>query len=358
LDCLIAELKDLKTFVKSRDLITDALENRNNPDDIQRQVVILKRFNHAAFAVALYVSFEKFVVDLVKAFTRLVSLRRVPYKELPEKLRNKHLKMSAQLLRRDHAKDFHYGELDDKKIVENLFKCLSDAENYALNELAVVQHNANFHSNEVIEFFKNIGLNNIFELAYNSNKIKNWFKNVNKKFQEKDDDIKYIKKYLDDIVECRNSVAHHGDIPEELPDIETMLESVDFIDNLSSSIYDLVAGFYLNILLKSSFDHIDLRPSKDVHVAGGMNVVVDKPRQRLFVGQAMFIIDKSTNVAIYGRVQNLRVRDTDIQEVDADANAPDGVEIKLDFNIPKPFPAKMRLIALQEDLDELWSPLK
>jgi len=76
---------------------------------------------------------------------------------------------------------------------------------------------------------------------------------------------------------------------------------------------------------KISFD--PMAPSTKA-ARGRTIVVVDKPAQRLFVGQPVFVIVESAG-ARWGRIQSLRVDDADLQEVPANASAPNGVGVGL-----------------------------
>jgi hypothetical protein len=68
----------------------------------------------------------------------------------------------------------------------------------------------------------------------------------------------------------------------------------------------------------------------------------------------VFVIVESAG-ARWGRIQSLRVDDADVQEVAANASAPNGVGVGLDFKFPKSMDAK--LVALAADDDVVWSPL-
>ncbi len=134
-----------------------------------------------------------------------------------------------------------------------------------------------------------------------------------------------------------------------------MSEAVDFIESLTTSIFGLVVGRYLEAHHAASTDRIELAlrhgdgPFRDRTV-----VVVDRPAQRLFVGQPVFVVVESTG-ARWGRIQSLRVDDADEQDLPPHVNAPTGVGVGLDFRFPKSATAK--LIALAAEDDVVWSPL-
>lgn len=83
-------------------------------------------------------------------------------------------------------------------------------------------------------------------------------------------------------------------------------------------------------------------------------IVVDKPAQRLFVGQPVFVVVDSTG-ARWGRVQSLR-DDAEVQELSANADAPEGVGVGLDFKFPKSAEAKLVVLTAEDDV--VWSPTK
>ena len=94
LDVLRKELSDLRVLVDSIRPVNSALAVHRDTV-VQQYLLIRRRFDYAAFVVALYASFEKFIEDLVKGYLRLEA-RRIDYASLPDKLRNKHLDGTAK----------------------------------------------------------------------------------------------------------------------------------------------------------------------------------------------------------------------------------------------------------------------
>jgi hypothetical protein len=83
----------------------------------------------------------------------------------------------------------------------------------------------------------------------------------------------------------------------------------------------------------------------------GTVVVVDKPSRRLFVGQPIFAIVDADG-ARWGRIQSLAVDDLNVQAVEHDAVAPNGIGISLPFRCPRGVP----LVALDADDERIWDP--
>jgi hypothetical protein len=356
LDELITELAELKALVASIEPVNAALTGHKDTV-VQQYVSIRRRFDYAAFAVALYASFEKFVENLITAYVR-IEARRVDYAALPKKLTDKHLAGTAELLWRGRRGDSRYVGLSELSVIKNLFECLSGATPYALNEAVVIAHDANLRAGEVDALFGAVGIEQICDRACRADAIVAWYCAAQGLETPPQDGVKrtVLEERLKDIVERRNQVAHRGGNPIDLLGGAAMSEAVAFIESLATSIFGLVVGRYLESHhAASTTGRIELAlRDGDGPFKGRTVVVVDKPAQRLFVGQPVFVVVESTG-ARWGRIQSLRVDDADVPDLAASANAPTGVGVGLDFKFPKSADAK--LVALAAEDDVVWSPL-
>lgn len=354
LDELVAELADLKALVASIEPVNAALLGHKDTL-VQQYVSIRRRFDYAAFAVALYASFEKFAENLITAYIRLEA-RRVEYAALPQKLTDKHLTGTAELLWRRRLGEGRYVGMNDLGIVKNLFDCLSGAKPYALNETVVIAHDANLRASEVDAVFGAVGIEQICDRACHADAIAGWYCETHGLETPPPGGVKrsVIEERLKDIVERRNQVAHRGGNPDNLPGDAAMREAVAFIESLARSIFGLVVGRYFDTHHAASAGRIELAlRDGDGPFKKRTIVVVDKPSQRLFVGQPVFVVVESSG-ARWGRIQSLRVDGAEVQELSGSASAPAGVGIALDFKFPKSADAK--LVALAADDDVVWSP--
>jgi hypothetical protein len=106
LDELTKELNELRALVASIVPVNSVLAAHQ--DKLVRQYVqVRRRFDYAAFAIALYASFEKFIENLVAAYAQLES-RRLEYAQLPPKLVKKHLSRTAEMLSRGRIGEGRY----------------------------------------------------------------------------------------------------------------------------------------------------------------------------------------------------------------------------------------------------------
>jgi RiboL-PSP-HEPN len=355
LDELTTELADLKALVASIEPVNAALVGHKDTV-VQRYVSIRRRFDYAAFVVALYASFEKFVESLITAYVRLEA-GRLDYASLPKKLTDKHLAGTAEFLWRGRRGDSRYVGLSELGVVKNLFECLSGARPYELNEAVVIAHDANLRAGEVDALFGAVGIERICDRACRADALVAWYCAAQGLETPPQDGVKrtVLEERLKDIVERRNQVAHRGGNPTNLLGGASMSEAVAFIESLATSVFGLVVGRYLENHHAASTGRIELvLRNGDGRLRSRTVVVVDKPAQKLFVGQPVFVVVKSTG-ARWGRIQSLRVNDADVPELAASASAPTGVGVGLDFRFPKSADAK--LVALPADDDVVWSPL-
>lgn len=352
LDELNHDLDELKTFVASIGAASGALMGLDQA--AARQVVsIRRRFDNAAFTVALYSSFEKYVDTLAATFASLEA-RRVPYFELPSKLQNKHLQRSADLLSRGRLGEGRFAHLSIVGVVENLFNCLKGHTPYALNEAAVVWHDANLRAGEVDTVFADIGIDQICTQACRGDALKEWHAATQMLTVAPLEDVPrtVIDERLSDLVERRNQITHRGGNPDNLLGADAMNEAIAFINALSNDIFATVVGCYLK-------HHYDGSPNSSMleqlpnngPFRNGTIVVVGTPSVRLFVGQPIYA-NKSSGAARWGRIQSLKMNDADIDHVEAGTSAPQGVGVGLDFKCSRGSP----LVVLSVEDDLIWAP--
>lgn len=351
-DELEKELNELRALVASIAPVSAALAGHQ--DSLMRHyVMIRRRFDYAAFAVALYASFEKFIENLVSAYARLVA-RRVQYADLPPKLVKKHLSRTAEILSRGRLGEGRYTGLSELDVVKNLFECLNGVTPYTLNEAAVTAHDLNLRTGEINTLFAALGIEQVCERARRADALLDWYCTTNELAAPPQDGVPVatVEERIKDIVERRNQVAHRGGNPVDLLGVAAMSDALQFIEAFSKSIFSMAVGRYLQDHHAASGQGILLQQrKKDGPYQNGTVVVVEMPTQQLFVGQPVFVIVDATG-ARWGRIQSLKVDDADIQAVEPGAVAAKGIGIALDFRCPK----GATLVALAADDDVVWEP--
>jgi hypothetical protein len=348
-DELAKELEELRALVASIAPVNTALAGHH--DSIVRQyLTIRRRFDYAAFIVALYASFEKFLENLVAAYARLVA-RRTQYSALPSKLVQKHIAKSAEILLRGRLGEGRYTGIRPVDVVKNLYDCLTDATPYALNDVAVVAHDLNLRRDEINLLFGALGFELICDRIRHADALLEWYctSKALPALPQEGVPSEIIKQRIDDVVERRNQVAHRGGNPLDLLGPDEMTETVAFIESLSKSIFVMTVARYLHDHHVASSSAVALHLREGPYKYGTV-VVVDKPAQRLYVGQPVFVVVDSAG-ARWGRILSLKVNDNAVTVVEQGTAATD-VGIRLDFRCPK----NATLYALDADDDVVWSP--
>jgi hypothetical protein len=352
LDELVKELEELRALVASIAPVNSVLEGHS--DSVVRQyVTIRRRFDYAAFVVALYASLEKFVENLVAAYARLEA-SRVRYADLPPKLVKKHLSRTADILAKGRLGEGRYAGLSEIHIVTNLFDCLRGQSPYTLNDVAVVAHDHNLRHSEIDSLFTAVGIEQVCERARTVDAMMTWYCVSKGLSRPPEDGVPWgpIMQRLEDIVERRNQVAHRGGNPVDLLGPDEMSETIGFIEAFLKSVFAIVVGRYLYCHHVAPGKGILLpqRPD-DGPYKNGTVVVVEKPTKRLFVRQPVFVLVDATG-ARWGRIRSMKVDGIDVDVVEPGATAARGVGIALDFKCPK----GASLVALDADDDVVWSP--
>ncbi len=351
LEELVREMAELRAFVASIARVNAVLAGHQD-SLVQQYLSIRRRFDYAAFTVALYASFEKFIEDLVAAYARLEA-RRVRYADLPPKLVKKHSSRTGEMLMRGRFGEGRHTGLREVDVVQNLFECLNGVIPYTLNDAAVVAHDLNLNKTVIDSLFTAIGIEKVCERVRWADALLNWYCTINQLSDQPPGGVpeRTLEERFRDIVERRNQVAHRGGNPGNLPGVEAMSDAIDFIEAVSKSVFALAAGRYLQVHHAESGQGVLLQQRlNDGPYRKGTVVVVEKPAERLFVGQPLFVIYEATG-ARWGRIQSMKVDDIDVQAVEPDATAAKGVGIALDFKCPE----GATLVALAVEDDVVWS---
>lgn len=351
LDELTKELEELRALVASIAPVNLALSGHQD-SLVRHYVSIRRRFDYAAFVVALYASFEKFIENLVAAYVRLES-RRVQYAELPQKLVKKHLSRTAEILSRGRLGQGRYAGLSELDVVKNLFDCLNGARPYTLNEAAVVAHDLNLRAAEIDALFAAVGIEQLCDRVRRTDTLVEWYCAAKGLDTAPEDGVPpaIVEERLKGIVDRRNQVAHRGGNPVDLLGAEEMGDALGFIEAFSKAVFSLAVSRYLQDHLAATAIQLQQREG-DGPYKNGTVVVVEKPAHRLYIGQPVFVIVGSTGTR-WGRIQSIKVDDVDVQAVDADAATAKWIGIALDFKCPK----GAALVALAFEDDVVWSPI-
>ncbi len=349
LDELARELEELRALVASITPVNLALAEHH--DSLVRQyLTIRRRFDYAAFVVALYASFEKFAENVVAAYVRLMALRS-QYSALPAGLIRKHMVKSAEILIRGRLGEGRYVGVREIDVVKNLFECISGTSPYLLNEAAVVAHDSNLRFDELGKLFSSIGLDQLGERARRGDSMMVWYCLSQGLSEPPQGGVPAatVQQRLDDLVERRNQVTHRGGSPEELLGTAEMTDLVDFVDAFARSLYSATVSLYLLGRYVASSEALQLRLLEGPYKNGTV-VVVEKPARRLYVGQPIFVLVEGTG-ARWGRILGIQLQGVSIDAVEV---ADPAVEVGLEVGFKCPKTAELFVLDAGDDV--VWDP--
>ncbi len=194
--------------------------------------------------ILLYGLFEQYVEEILMAYLEELDFTIGSFNDMPEKIKQSHTKLSAQLLM-NRELDKYRERCNEKAIIERMHSCLNDGP-FQLNVLAFIDHSSNFRIESLNRFFEPAGIPGMSTRIKQTTAFENYSarKFQNQKINNLSDKIVFAD--LDDLAWRRNVVAHGW--TDETLSIELMKERTDFIRVLGESIYE--------VLRQSALEHI------------------------------------------------------------------------------------------------------
>lgn len=349
LDELHAQIHLARDLVVSIAPVREALLS-NADSRVQQYLSIRRRFDYSAFIIAVYASFEKFAEDLVDSYVSLEA-SRVAYSSLPEKLQKKHLFRTADMLARGRVGFGRYVETTKLALVQNLLECLEDKTGYKLNKPAVIAHDNNLRIDELDKLFAPAGIEDVSSKVRKCSQLTQWFAKVNHHSVPEGSGIpqQILDERVRDLVDRRNLIAHRGGNPDDLLGPDDMDELLDFVEALSSALFSVVVGHYL----QSRYQAEKGLPLviREGPIKNGSVVVVDHPAEPLRTGQPVFTI-LASGEARWGRISSLQVDDQVVSEVLPGMKATDGVGVAVDLECHR----TAKLVAIRDEDPLVWGP--
>lgn len=327
LEEFLAQLSELRTFVRALPETYAAIAKEENRD-IQGALSIRRRLDYAAFVVSLYASFERFVEDFVWSRAE-IDIGRKPYDQLPDALRDKHLRDSAELLVRRSLGKGRYETLTNEEVVRNLHLCMSNMQPYKMTKAAVIKHDNNLREEVVVGLFSAIGVAGLNKEIRRSSTMVEWFREVEGVESADDVPLGTVELRIKDLIDRRNEVAHGGGAVSESLSSDEMMERTDFFQAYARSLFQVVGGEYIAAYYTD--ETYDLGEFMEGPFKDGRVVVIAKPSVRLAVGQPVFAA-AGKRVPRWGRIQELQVDGVGIESVEADSSA-ESVGLKLSFPV-------------------------
>ena len=348
LDEFCSEIGDVKALISSIPPVNEALAENSN-SAVRQYLTIRKRFDYAAFVVALYASFEKFTENIVIAYAKNI-IAYTNYKDLPSALVKKHLAKTADMLARGRLGEGRYVGVREIDLVKNLFDCLSGASPYILNDHAIVAHDLNLRYTEVNNLFSAVGIEKICDRTRKTDELIRWFCAANNLETPPTDGVptSTIEQRLDDIVERRNQVAHRGGSPLDILGQAEMEETAGFIEALTRSMFSNIVAVhlrerYVNKQIATELQFVE-GPYKENFV-----IIVHNPCIRLYLGQPIFGLNHGVG-AKWGRILEIQINDESAEYIEANSGN-DKIGLRVDFKCSENY----LYYAMAIENEEIWT---
>lgn len=243
LDQLNTEYEDLGAFTSSIAPVNKALATHHDVT-VRKYLTLRRQYDYAAFVVAIYASFERYVETLVAEYARIISEFTL-YACLPEPLIKKHLSQSADMFKK-RLGEGRYAHLSPEIIAKNLFNCLSGNNNYTLTSDAIIAHDTNFRYQDVSKLFGEVGIEGVANRLPGTDAVQKWLIANYGDAAPKNNSalIGILDGRLGDLIERRNEVAHRGGSADELLGQDQMVELLGFMGSISGGLFELTVGAY------------------------------------------------------------------------------------------------------------------
>lgn len=202
--------------------------------------------SYASAVVLLYGLFEQYVEEVLMAYLdELSTIIRDP-DDIPEKIRESHTNLSAQLLLNRDLEKYRdrFREID---VIQRMHSCASGGP-FLLNALAFTDHRSNFRQGPLNEFFVAAGISNMLGEIKHSAAFRQY---TSKRFADEtvaELDTSVVFEDLDDLAWRRNVVSHGW--PDDLLSIDMMRQRAGFVRVIGESIYEVLRQSLLPYMVK------------------------------------------------------------------------------------------------------------
>lgn len=300
-----------------------------------------KDFTYRSSIVSLYGFLENFLEKLVEEFITSINTASIPITTLPDSVRNNHLDLSLQLLKKnqtDRTQTETEKKCNEKDVIKNLNSFLQEEEGYSLNSKSYSIHTANFRFDQIQSFFLQVGVERIANRALNIKDVKELL--AARQQQEPLDNAQTLQSWLEielnDLAQLRNEIAH-GAFERPIESLELVIERAEFIKQFGSALADILYRTFEAVIYHSVQKHIIGNADQtfpNYNCFGFIGKPVDSETEKftLKVGDLIFSHnDNSDKKVITGKVMSLRLNKIEVQEIQIPSDQ--DFSIQVDFDV-------------------------
>lgn len=210
-----------------------------------------KIFDYNANIISLYGYWEKFVESIIREYLEILKSYKTE-NDYKNKAVSKNYKDSLLYILVNKRKNFKLKDLNENEVIEALYKGIVLQKNDYIAE-AFFQSGGNYNYAEIKDCFVRLGFKNFGnELQLYSSIFSYYQSNKMTLAQVKSTTPDLLFKKLDNLVVCRNEIAHGASDGSNLLDSDELLEYIHFMESLGNAINE-----YLNDDLYSIYYKIN-----------------------------------------------------------------------------------------------------
>lgn len=327
---VLLELNNEFIILDSKDTFIKTKEYKENLNKILNSSV-----QYNAVIITMYGCYESFLDNVLDKYISLLFKNVVDYKQLPEKLQEKHIRKTGDFLL-NNQRYVNY-ELTIEEAVENISNCLKNDSNKKLSNELLLSHGGNLRIKQVVDLLNELGilsaedkiLNNELYIEFYSKRSGLTLEEAKKHINQNKSvgNQKLLFNVLESLVDERNKVAHGRVIENRISFSVLMEDYIEFLRIFGIIITSiLVNEFYFFLFKDNKLKKFD----KPIDVFNNNILCINSLDSFLSVNDLIFsIIENDFKVLRILEIQINREKcnSIDIENVD--------VGLKLDESIKK-----------------------
>ena len=322
---------DLLSSIKQVQLLETTEENNVSIQQVNQLLQQLrsyrdkKNYDYNIVIITLYGILENYIEEIIIAY--LACLNRVikDYDNLPQKIKNNHLELSANLIK--YIKTMNkYENISQNDVIKNLNSCMN-SNNYRLNYLAFTYHSSNFRQDSIREIFNNMEINDILTQVKDKESFSEYYALKEGIDEEniKDIPISALFDKVDELAKRRNEIAH-GIITDDILSLDMLKDYVEYIEVIVLGIYEVVEEEFN----RYEFENVNkISLGRPIKVFNNEIIGIKLQYASIRRGDWIFAYSEAHRIIQKGRVISLQIEGEEIQETPIDADIEVG--IKVDF---------------------------
>lgn len=208
-----------------------------------------------AIIISVYGCFEAFVDKSCSSYIDMMKQCVSNYEQLPEKLRNKHIRKTGEFL--SNSQRFKNYGINEKDVVSNLLGCMTNEGRFGLNKELLLSHSGNLRIEQLVELLGEMGITDCKgKILANSHFIQRIAQKyevdnkaakdmINERNRRKDNSL---FEELDALVEQRNRVAHGWVVDSRISTDMIKNDIISFIHILGEIVCEILEESFVSFL--------------------------------------------------------------------------------------------------------------